>query len=203
MTPSQITGLVLAGGQGSRMQGADKGLVEWQGQALALHALQRLRPQVGPLAISANRNLDVYASWNLPVWPDEDLRFTGPLAGLLAGLCRCETEWLATVPCDSPMFPPDLVSRLADSAARQKTLIAMAATRRHDGIDPQPVFLLVHHSLRDTLASAIAQDERRVRRWAQAQGCSMVVFDDAAAFANANTLEELAALPGPVAPGSR
>lgn len=199
MTPADITGLVLAGGQGSRMQGADKGLVEWRGQALARHALDRLRPQVGAVAISANRNVDVYAGWKVPVWPDADLRFAGPLAGLLAGLSHCETDWLVTVPCDSPLFPPDLVRQLAKSAAQRNTLLAMAATTRQDGIEPQPVFLLAHRSLRDSLAAAIARDERRVRRWAQGHGCTMVVFDDAAAFANANTAEELNALPNPSA----
>lgn len=194
MNPADITGLVLAGGQGSRMNGADKGLVEWQGLPLALHALTRLRTQVGTVAVNANRNAVIYAAWGLPVWPDADDRFSGPLAGLLAGLAHSTTDWLVTVPCDSPLFPEDLVTRLARAAEKAGNRVAMAATARPGGIDPQPVFLLVHRSMQNQLAQAIAQGERRVRRWAESQGCAMAVFDDAAAFANANTHEDLAAL---------
>ena len=189
-----ITGMVLAGGRGSRMSGADKGLVEWHGRPLALHALEQLRPQVGSLAINANRNLTTYRSWQVPVWPDADDRYPGPLAGLLAGLSHCTTEWLVTVPCDSPLFPADLVARLCVAASDAGASIAMAATRCLEGMEPQPVFLLAHRSLREPLAQAVRQDERRVRRWAEGQGCVMAVFADAAAFGNANTAEDLAAL---------
>ena len=194
MTLADITGLVLAGGQGSRMQGADKGLVEWQGVPLAQHAIRRLQPQVGTVALNANRNTDIYEAWRVPVWPDADNRFQGPLAGLLAGLTHCTTDWLVTVPCDSPLFPTDLVARLARAAEETGKPIAMAATTRPGGFDPQPVFLLVHRSLRDPLAQALAQDERRVRRWAEGCGCAFAVFEDTSAFANANTHEDLAAL---------
>jgi len=194
MTPADITGLVLAGGQGSRMLGADKGLVEWQGVPLAQHAMRRLKPQVGAVAINANRNAAVYAAWQVPVWPDADDRFPGPLAGLLAGLTHCATDWLVTVPCDSPLFPTDLVARLMQVVQETNRPIAMAATARPGGSDPQPVFMLVHRCLLDPLVQALAQDERRVRRWAESCGCVMAVFDDVSAFANANTHEDLAAL---------
>ncbi len=191
--PPAITGLVLAGGQGSRMGGADKGLVEWRGGPLALHALQRLRPQVGTAAVNANRNLSVYQSWDVPVWPDADKTFPGPLAGLLAGLTQCRTEWLVTVPCDSPLFPEDLVARLSKAASEAGSTIAMACTDK-----PQPVFLLVHTSLRRHLASALAGGERKVRRWTDAHAPALAVFADGEAFGNANTADELAALPLPL-----
>ena len=101
----QITGLVLAGGRGSRMGGVDKGLQNHQGVPLALHALLRLQPQVGEVMINANRNLGAYESMGVPVWPDAQADFPGPLAGVLAGLERCETPYLVTVPCDTPNFP--------------------------------------------------------------------------------------------------
>ena len=190
-----ITGLVLAGGKGSRMLGADKGLVEWQGRPLARHALERLGPQTGSVAVNANRNLHIYQGWQVPVWPDADDRYPGPLAGLLAGLAQCTTDWLVTVPCDSPLFPLDLVERLCAAAAGAGASLAMAATQGHRGIEAQPVFLLAHRSLHDPLAQALAQDERRVRRWAESQGCAMAVFTDTGAFANANTADDLAELP--------
>lgn len=195
--PSSITGLVLAGGRGSRMGGVDKGLVDWHGQPLAARALERLRPQVGTMAINANRNQSLYASWGAPVWADEDETFAGPLAGLLAGLTRCRTEWLVTVPCDCPLFPHDLADRLSAAVNLAGTPLAMAATGSVERPEPQPVFLLVHTSLRKALATALAQGERRVGRWASAHRTAVALFDDRQSFANANTAEDLAALPAP------
>ena len=197
--PSPITGLVLAGGRGARMGGVDKGLVPWHGEPLALHALRRLRPQVRALAVNANRHQDIYGGWDVPVWPDADGAFAGPLAGLLAGLDHCRTDWLATVPCDSPLFPHDLVARLAAAAAGTGSLLALAATPGDGQPEVQPVFLLAHRSLRDDLYAALAEGERRMRRWAARHRPALVVFEDAGAFANANTPEDLAALPRPAA----
>src|SRR4030095_14202184 len=96
-----ITGLVLAGGRGSRMGGVDKGLQAHLGMPLAMHALLRLSPQVGGVMINANRNLAAYESMGAPVWPDTLSDYPGPLAGFLTGLERCETPYFATVPRDS------------------------------------------------------------------------------------------------------
>ena len=115
IAPEDITGLVLAGGRGSRMGGVDKGLQNHHGVPLALHALLRLAPQVGLTMINANRNLAAYESMGVPVWPDALADFAGPLAGFLAGLEHCDTPYLVTVPCDSPRFPEDLVARLASA----------------------------------------------------------------------------------------
>ena len=109
-----ITGIVLAGGRGSRMGGVDKGLQNHKGVPLALHALLRLQPQVGESMVNANRNLAAYESFGVPVWPDAQTDYAGPLSGFLAGLEQCGTRWLATVPCDSPLFPTDLVQRLGE-----------------------------------------------------------------------------------------
>src|SRR5690606_11557876 len=110
---TDITGLILAGGRGSRMGGIDKGLQNYQGMPMAMHALLRLSPQVGQAMVNANRNLGAYEAMGVPVWPDNLPDFAGPLAGLAVGLERCETPYLATVPCDCPRFPLDLVERLA------------------------------------------------------------------------------------------
>ncbi|TMH09190.1 MAG: molybdenum cofactor guanylyltransferase, partial [Betaproteobacteria bacterium] len=96
---NDITGLILAGGRGSRMGGVDKGLQNHHGMPLALHALLRLQPQVGAMLINANRNLGAYESMGAPVWPDALPDYPGPLAGMLAGLERCTTPYLVTVPC--------------------------------------------------------------------------------------------------------
>ena len=150
--PSQITGLVLAGGRGSRMGGADKGLQNFNGIPLALHTLMRLQLQVGESMVNANRNLAAYEAFGAPVWPDGLADYAGPLAGFLTGLERCETAWLATVPCDTPLFPHDLVARLAQAAVHDGAEIAMAAAREEDGkLRAQPVFCLLRVELMESL----------------------------------------------------
>ncbi len=113
----QPTGLVLAGGRGSRMGGVDKGLQPFDGVPLALHALRRLRLQLDDVAINANRHLDDYAAFGAPVWPDDVEGRPGPLAGFLSALVRCPTPWLLTVPCDTPRFPADLAERMTAALA--------------------------------------------------------------------------------------
>ncbi len=193
----QITGLILAGGRGSRMGGVDKGLQTHAGMPLALHALLRLAPQVGTLMINANRNLSAYESFGVPVWPDADTDFAGPLSGFLVGLERCETPYLVTVPCDSPNFPADLVARLADALQREDADIAIAAT--HDetsATEPrlQPVFSLLKAGLLESLAGFTKSGQRKIDRWTAQHRCAIVAFDDASAFFNANTVQELQAL---------
>jgi molybdopterin-guanine dinucleotide biosynthesis protein A len=190
-----ITGLVLAGGRGSRMGGADKGLQNHLGIPLALHALLRLAPQVGPTLVNANRNLAAYEAMGSPVWPDALPDYPGPLAGFLAGLERCETPFLVTVPCDTPDFPTDLVARLAEALARDEAEIAIAATREPDGsTQVQPVFCLMRASLLESLVRATTAGERKIDRWARQHRCSEVLFENADAFFNANTLAELQSL---------
>ena len=193
-----VTGLVLAGGRGSRMGGVDKGLLDFGGRPLAQVALERLRPQVALLRVSANRHVQAYAAMGVPVVADAPGDYAGPLAGMLAGLQPCTTPWLATVPCDTPGFPADLVARLAEAAVREDAPIAMAATREPGpapgGVQTHPVFCLIRADLRDSLAAFIAEGGRTVGRWTARHRCAQVVFEDAQAFFNANTPQELRAI---------
>lgn len=193
--PQDITGLVLAGGRGSRMGGVDKGLQNFRGMPLALHAVMRLGPQVGALMVNANRNLAAYESMGVPVWPDATTDFPGPLAGFLAGLERCETPYLVTVPCDSPQFPTDLVARLAAALVAERADLAIAVTREADGeLQTHPVFCLMKASLMESLVQFMAGGQRRIDRWTGQHACVQVVFDhegDVDGFFNANTLDEL------------
>ena len=193
---AQITGMVLAGGRGSRMGGVDKGLQRLNGQPLVWHGLQRLAPQVGALAVNANRHLDDYRALGVPVWPDALADYPGPLAGMLSGLAHCGTQWLVTVPCDTPRFPADLVQRLADAAAAAGAEVAIAATLEGGAVQPQPVFCLLHRDLHEPLARFLTAGERKIDRFTGARRHVQVTFDDAAAFANANTAAELDALRG-------
>jgi molybdopterin-guanine dinucleotide biosynthesis protein A len=190
MNPEMITGLILAGGRGSRMGGVDKGLQNYRGLPLAMHALLRLSPQVGQVMINANRNLGAYESFGVPVWPDALPDFSGPLAGILTGLHHCETPFLATVPCDTPRFPNNLVARLSTALSAQAAEIAMART----GTQVQPVFMLMRTSVLDSLVRFTEGGGRKIDRWTAQHHTVEVDFDDESAFANANTPDELLAL---------
>jgi molybdenum cofactor guanylyltransferase len=193
----QITGMVLAGGRGSRMGGVDKGLQSFRGMPLAMHALLRLQAQVGETLINANRNLAAYESMGVPVWPDALPDYPGPLAGFLAGLERCETPYLVVVPCDSPLFPQDLVERLAEAFAEKATEIAVAATREGDTLQPQPVFCMLRADLMESLVRFVQSGQRKIDRWTALHATRLVAFENAEAFANANTMDELQQLQRP------
>jgi molybdopterin-guanine dinucleotide biosynthesis protein A len=184
-----VTGLVLAGGRGSRMGGVDKGLQRLDGVPLVQHALRRLDPQVGALMINANRNLETYAQFGYPVWPDADSDFAGPLAGFVAGLAHCSTDWLATVPCDTPRFPLDLVARLLAAAAN--ATVAVACTPEGGLAQRQPVFCLVRRTAQAGLVDYLAGGGRKIDAWFKRERCVDVLFEESEAFFNANTLEEL------------
>lgn len=190
-----VTGLVLAGGQGSRMHGRDKGLVEFQGQPLAQRAMERLRPQVSQLLVSANRNQAHYEALGVRVLGDSLDGFQGPLAGMLVGLEHCETEWLQVVPCDVPFFPLDLVERLMNAAEREGCLAAYPLSPSEDGRQQrQPVFLCVKTTAVSGLRDYLGSGGRKIDEWVRSIGVAQVSFDSKNAFANANTLDELEAL---------
>jgi molybdenum cofactor guanylyltransferase len=191
---TDITGLVLAGGRGSRMGGLDKGLQDHLGVPLALAALRRLAPQVGRVMLNANRNIPVYEAMGAPVWPDEHADYPGPLAGILAGLTHCETPYLATVPCDTPNFPLDLIERLTRGLLAIDGDIALACTRAAGGMRRQPVFSLMRASVRDSAIACLLSGQGNVGSWAGSRHCAEVVFEDGGAFFNVNTLADLAQL---------
>jgi molybdopterin-guanine dinucleotide biosynthesis protein A len=202
----EITAIVLAGGRGSRMGGVDKGLQNFHGTPLALHTVLRLQMQegglVGELMINANRNLSAYEAFGAPVWPDTLSDYAGPLAGFMTGLERCETPYLLTVPCDTPLFPFDLAQRLAQAFEDDSTEIAMAAALEKDGqLRAQPVFCLMRVELLESLVAFTQAGGRKIDRWTDQHKTVLVPFnlpgDDARAFCNTNTLAELHALENP------
>lgn len=181
-----ITGIVLAGGLGRRMGGVDKGLQLLRGRPLVAHVIERLAPQVDEIIVNANQNLGAYAAFGHRVVPDELGGFAGPLAGLHAGLGVARGTLAATVPCDSPFLPADLVARLA--AALGERDLAVAKT----GEQPHPVFCLVRTGLRDHLGAFLAAGGRKIDAWYASLDVVEVPFDDEAeAFRNINTIEEL------------
>ncbi len=186
-----ITGLILAGGRGSRMGGVDKGLQPLRGKPMVAHVIERLAPQAGTLAINANQNLDSYRTFGYPLWPDATPEFEGPLAGLHTGLLHCETQYLATAPCDSPFLPMDLVARLHEAVAASQAKAAYAATGSGGPLQSHPVFCLLDKSVLPSLVAYLQQGGRRMIAWFASINAVEVRFVDESAFRNINTLEEL------------
>ena len=181
-----VTGIVLAGGQGPRMGGVDNGLQPLHGKPMIAAVLARLAPQVQDILINANQNLEAYARFGHRVIPDAIGGFAGPLAGLHACLGEAKHELVLTVPCDSPFLPLDLSSRLRKNLNDND--LAVAKT----GDQPHPVFALVRTSVKQNLESFLQDGGRKIDQWYSTPKVVEVQFDDEAdAFRNINTREEL------------
>jgi molybdopterin-guanine dinucleotide biosynthesis protein A len=196
INPAHITGIILAGGRGSRMGGIDKGLQSFDGKPLIQHGINRLRPQVGELLINANRHLETYQAYGLPVLIDDLTDFAGPLAGFLVGLAYCKTPYLATVPCDTPCFPVDLIERLAEALVNTDADISMVSSPDADGsLVHQPVFCLLKRELLASLQTFTNEGGRKIGAWAAQHKLVRVPFnlahDKQNSFYNANTMDDL------------
>jgi molybdopterin-guanine dinucleotide biosynthesis protein A len=189
--PVEVTGIVLAGGQGSRMGGVDKGLQPFRGKPMVAHAIERLAPQVDELLVNANRNPADYERFGHRVIADEIPGFAGPLAGFERGLAHAAGGLVVTVPCDSPFLPTDLVARLKAALEAKGADLAVAKT----GDQAHPVFCLMRRAVHPSLAAFLGSGQRKIDRWYASLAVVEVAFDDEAdAFLNINTREELAHL---------
>jgi molybdopterin-guanine dinucleotide biosynthesis protein A len=181
-----VSGIVLAGGQGRRMGGVDKGLQLLRGKPMAAWAIERLAPQVDEIVVNANQNLEAYAAFGHRVVPDAIGGFAGPLAGLHAGLAAVSHPFAVTVPCDSPFLPADLVARLRGALGEHDLAVAKTGAQAH------PVFSLVRRSVRAHLQDFLSGGGRKIEAWYASLKVVEVPFDDEAdAFRNINTREEL------------
>lgn len=184
----QITAVILAGGRGMRMGGADKGLVDYQGKPMIEHVLARITPQVDQVMINANRNLDRYRNYGVPVITDNNDQFDGPLAGMQAGMQHAKTDWIVSVPCDSPLLPLDLTQRLSQAIQIVQAIshppAMLAIARSSSGI--HPVFCLMPRTLGDDLNAYLESGQRRVSAWQTRHPHVFVDFADEQAFTNIN-----------------
>ena len=185
-----ITGVILAGGRGRRMGGVDKGLQPLRGRPMVAWVIERFAPQVNEVLINANQNLERYGALGHRVIPDEITGFAGPLAGLHRGLTEAAHDLVATVPCDSPFLPRDLVARLRAALEHNQADIAVAKT----GAQPHPVFCLCRRSVLPGLGAFLAGGGRKIDAWYVKLRVVEVAFDDNPdAFSNINTGDELRA----------
>ena len=195
ITANQITGLILAGGRAQRMGGIDKGLIPFHGKPMIESTITRLKPQVSTILINANRSITKYAHYGYPVLMDQTPDFSGPLAGFSIGLKHCKTPYLLTSPCDSPLLPMDLAEKMAVELEDSNLELVFASSKEADGkIWSQPVFCLMKNSLQDSLDAFLSKGDLKIDRWFKELRSGTVVFENAQAFANVNTPEELTAL---------
>ncbi len=185
-----VTGVILAGGRARRMGGQDKGLLPLLGRPMIEYVLDALAPEADRVLINANRNEEIYARYGVPVIPDLVPDYAGPLAGIAAAMAAADTDYVLSVPCDGPVLPGGLVSRLAEALIRHRADIATV----HDGTRLQPVYALLSRGLLSSLDAYLENEGRKIDRWYQQHQLTIVDFSDQPdAFANINTSDELLA----------
>lgn len=194
LTCNDITGLILAGGRGSRMGGQDKGLIQLHGLPQAQWLAQQLRLQTAGVLISANRHIDIYQHFGFPVIQDDDDSFAGPLAGILAALRHCPTSLLLVTPCDTPAVHPELALMLLRRLQQDDRPLAYIQTISTTGESrDHPGFALIHRDLSGQLEAYLASGQRRVLQWFREQKASVCVAPDHISFHNLNTPEAVSA----------
>jgi molybdopterin-guanine dinucleotide biosynthesis protein A len=183
-----ICTVILAGGQGKRMQGEDKGLIEWQGKPLIEHILQTLASEHGQIMINANRNIQRYKKYNYPVISDSIRDYQGPLAGILSAMQHCNHDYLLCMPCDSPRPPENMLQRLLACLQLNNASCALC----HDGERLQPLFALLSCQLESSLEDFLRRGEGKVQMFFQQHNPAICDFSDQAdRFHNFNTPDDL------------
>jgi len=188
---TQVTGVILAGGQARRMNYRDKGLIAYQGRPLVSYAIAALATVTDQVIINANRSRDEYRQFGLPVISDQTDSFDGPLAGILTAMMYADTGVLAVVPCDSPLIRAEHIQKLLSARAENDADVAVA----FDGERLHPVFLAIKTGLKTSLQDYLAGGQRKVEFWLTRQKWLAVDFSsEPDIFININTLTELSAL---------
>lgn len=180
-----VTAVILAGGQSRRMGGEDKGLKIVACKPLVEHVIERLSPQLDNILISANRNIDVYRKFGYEVISDEIGDNWGPLAGIYSAMLHTTSSHLLSVPCDTPLLPDDLVSRMTQEISAAEVCIAS------DGERLQSVIALLSTGLKDQLRESLMAGDRKVEAWMLSRQHAIAKYSDTTAFLNANSPEDI------------
>jgi len=184
----KITAVILAGGKGRRMEGQDKGLVQVLDGPLVGKVIDRIEPQVARILISANRNIAEYSRFGFPVVEDSLNSFAGPLSGILSAMDFTGDDTLVIIPCDTPLVPDDIVSRL--QSCLSENMAEVCCVKEHDRL--QPLVCILRTTLRDSLYTFLSQGKHKVRDWLQSQKLATLDYPEGnGCFININTREEL------------
>ena len=186
LEPTVITGVIVAGGQGSRVGFQQKALLPYQGEPILKPILALLGSQVNNVWVNANDEMERYQAFSEQLFSDEYQGFLGPLAGMHAAWQYIQTDWAVFVPCDNPNLPNDFVSRLQKAYQQQPNPIVVV----HDGERLQPLYIMMHRSMQESLSQAIAKGHLSVNRWVKENDFTEASFADCCpkAFQNMNTL---------------
>ena len=189
MVKEDITGVILAGGQATRMGGQDKGLLQINDQPMIVHVINALKPQVAEILINANRNKNIYGKFGYPVIADDLTGFQGPLAGMAAAMNHTSTDYIFTCPCDGPLLPTGIVARLHTVLSRQEAEICVV----HDGKRMQSVYALIDCQLQDSLREFLACGGRKIEHWYEQHNLVQADFSEMQDnFLNVNEQRDLA-----------
>lgn len=184
----EVTAAIIAGGKGERMGGKDKGWLNIHGQPIIERILHSIQPQVQHIVINANRNISAYQQYNYPVVRDPVSDFSGPLAGFSAVMNIAKTDYILTLPCDTPQIPAQLVERMWQGLVSSNANIAVA----HDGERIQPMTALIATHLRPSIEAFLAAGDRKVALWCRQQHATLIDFSDQPEmFFNINTEQQL------------
>lgn len=175
--------IILAGGEGRRVGGVDKGLLEYKNKPLIEHVINTVSPQVNDLVISANRNIEHYKHYTKKVISDESKQYLGPLAGINAALPHCAHEWILIVPCDTPLLPDNIINKLLFNQTNNNLYIAETNKKL------QPV-MLIHKTLHESISHSLRKGQRRLMHWVKSQQPEIVIFQDDKAFKNFNNTDD-------------
>lgn len=188
---TKVTGVILAGGLARRMNNQDKGLVNFKGRPMISYAIAALSPMVDQLIINANRNMEQYRQFGLPIVADQTDSFDGPLAGVLTAMIYANADVLVVMPCDSPLVTTEHLEKLLSTRAEQNADVAVA----FDGERLHPVFLAIKSTLKNSLEAYLASGQRKIDLWLERQNMVKADFSDTPEiFMNINTMNELTAL---------
>ena len=189
---SNLTAVILAGGHGSRMGGLDKGLVTFDNNPLVSYAIDAVIPYVSEIIISANRNISQYQQFGYRVIKDEMVGGLGPLAGIYSGLLNCRTEYLISIPCDTPFLPGNLTTNLINSVYEKNCNGAIPYTKlKNEKKLFHPTVMLLRTDLKKSLANYLSNGGRKIKIWTDVENFCEVFFDNDKHFENLNTLDDL------------
>ena len=181
-TETKYSCIILAGGEGKRVDGQDKGLLTYKNKTLMQHVIDRVSPQVDEIIISANRNIKKYETYNYPVVSDSANEYRGPMAGIAAALPYCNNEWVLIVPCDMPFLPDDIVATLSDDIKNTEICIA------EDNQRLQLVFF-INKNLQPSLTRSLQNDQLRLMQWVNSHHPKIIKFSKNNSFRNLNHTE--------------
>ena len=187
----QVTGIILAGGRGVRVGGEDKGLLVFNGEPIVKKVFKSLNQQVHMVVVSANRHVEEYQSFGVPVVKDRLPDYQGPLAGIEAALTVCMTPYALVVPCDAPFIRHDLAQKLYDKMEETNVNIVFAQSYTEQGeVAAEPTFALIRSCMLSHLRVYLDSGKRKVLGWYELTDHASVLIDDPLCFANANTPED-------------